>query len=185
MKLEIYFTARHPILHFAKMEVHIQAKATKYNYVVALFATLGSFTYAFNSVIFGSVLDLSSFFTYFKIVPDSSYGASIIDAANGLFTAGGFFGCLLIHWMSDALGRRLSIQLVAVVCVISAALQSGSVHIAMFLAGRTLSGLASGMINCLIPLFLSEISPPAKRGRIAGFHGASAGVAYVSHFTAN
>jgi MFS family permease len=148
---------------------------------VALFACLGSFTYAFNSVIFGSVLGLPSFFDYHKLDSSSSYGASIIEAANRVFTAGGFFGCLLIHWMSDALGRRLSIQLVAVLCVVSGALQAGSVHIPMFLVGRVLSSFGCRMSNSLIPLYLSEISPPAKRGRITGFHGALEGVAYVSY----
>ena len=118
----------------------------------------------FNCVVLGSVLGLPSFFGYFNIDPATTYGASIIDASNGVLTAGGFFGCFSVHWLSDKLGRRLAIQIISISCIISAALQTGSVNIAMFLVGRVINGVAIGMTNCTVPTYISEISPAAQRG---------------------
>ncbi|KAL1899229.1 hypothetical protein Sste5346_003152 [Sporothrix stenoceras] len=61
---------------------------------------------------------------------------------------------------------------VTFICIVSAAIQCGSVHVGMFLAGRLVNGFGVGMINILIPLYQSEISPPSQRSRLMGLHGA-------------
>ena len=159
-----------------------RAKANIYNYAVAFFVALGSFTYGFNSAIIGSVIGLPSFFTYFDFVATSSYGGSIIGASNGLYAGGGAIGCWIVNWLSDKLGRRMAIQVIAACCVISAAIQTGSVHIAMFLVGRFLNGVSVGMINCTVPTYISEIAPAAQRGLIVGAHGICICSAYVSPY---
>ena len=50
----------------------------------------------------------------------------------------------------------------------------------MFIVGRLFGGVATGMIKTTVPGYVSEISPPAHRGRLVGFHGALTIVAYVS-----
>lgn len=165
------------------MTLHARARANGYNHAIALFVCLGSFTQGFNSVVLGSVIGLSSFSSYMKFDPESTHGASIIDASNGVWTAAAFIGCWLVHWLSDRLGRRLAIQIISALCIISAAIQTGSVNIAMFLVGRTLNGLACGMINSTVPTYISEISPAAQRGRLVGFHGALSAVAYVGRLS--
>jgi MFS family permease len=159
---------------------HIRAKANRYNFAVAFFVALGSFTYGFNSAIIGSVIGQPSFYAYFDFVASSSYGASIIGASNGLYAGAGVIGSLTVFWFLDVLGRKRAIQIVAVFCVISAAIQAGSVHIAMFLVGRFLNGLAVAWINCSVPTYISEISPAAQRGRVVGAHGFIICCAYVS-----
>jgi predicted MFS family arabinose efflux permease len=62
-------------------------------------------------------------------------------ATQGLYSGGGIFGCCLIAWLADKLGRKRAVQLVCTICVISAILQAASVHIAMLLVGRFLNGL--------------------------------------------
>ncbi|OQV02334.1 hypothetical protein CLAIMM_07550 [Cladophialophora immunda] len=148
-----------------------RAKATRYNFAVAFYVALGSFTYGFNSAIIGSVIGMPSFYSYFDFVATSSYGGSIIGACNGLYAGAGVLGCWAVFWFADKFGRKIAIQIIAAICIVSAAIQAGSVHIAMFLVGRMLNGFGVGMINCAIPTYISEISPAAQRGLVVGSHG--------------
>ncbi|TKA60160.1 hypothetical protein B0A49_08494 [Cryomyces minteri] len=150
---------------------HVRAKANKYNFAVAFFVALGSFTYGFNSAIIGSVIGLPSFFSYFNFKATSEYGGHIIGASNGLYAGAGCIGCWTVFWLLDTLGRKRAIQVITVLCIVSAVIQTASVHIAMFLVGRFLNGIGVGFMNCTIPTYISEISPPAQRGRIVGSHG--------------
>ncbi|EXJ84560.1 hypothetical protein A1O3_05229 [Capronia epimyces CBS 606.96] len=150
---------------------NLRARANRYNFLVAFFVALGSFTYGFNSAIIGSVIGLPSFYAYFDFEATSSYGGNIIGASNGLYAGAGAIGCWTVFWLLDLLGRKRSIQIICLVCIVSAAIQAGSAHIAMFLVGRFFNGLGVGFINTAIPTYISEISPPAQRGRLVGSHG--------------
>jgi MFS family permease len=143
------------------MTAHVEARANTYQFIIVFFVGLGSFTYCFDSAIVGSVIGLPSIYSYFNFEYTSSYGSSIIGANNGVYTGGGAIGCWFVNWLSDKLGRRLAIQIIAAICTVSAALQTGSVHIAMFLVGRFLNGVGVGMINCMVPTYISEIAPAA------------------------
>lgn len=101
-------------------------------------------------------------------------------ANNGLFAGGGIIGCLLVPWLLDAAGRRVAIQITSLLCVASAILQAGSVHIGMLLVGRFLNGIGVGMMDVAVPIYQSEISPAKVRGRMVGSHGFLVVVGYVS-----
>lgn len=138
------------------------AGGNRYNYLIVFFVALGSFTYGYNSAILGAVLGLPSFFSYFNIDlfgPNSNYGNQITGgifrtllqsykratdtflATNGLFSGGVIIGCMLVAALAGKVGRKKGIQIIAVVCIISAIIQGASVHIAMFLAGRFINGV--------------------------------------------
>ncbi|KAJ5731285.1 uncharacterized protein N7483_005793 [Penicillium malachiteum] len=103
-----------------------------------------TFTYGFNNSLIGSVLGLESFLIYFNITGENSKSNSIIGATSGLFAGGGAIGALLSAWLVNKVGRVRSIQTTCVICIISGAIQGGSVYIAMFLIGRLLSGMGVG-----------------------------------------
>ncbi|OCT51766.1 sugar transporter [Cladophialophora carrionii] len=149
----------------------IRAKANTYNFAVTFFVALGSFTYGYNSSVMASVLGLPSFFSYFNIDVDTNSGSSITGAINGVYVAGGAIGCWTLYWLADRLGRKRCIQIISLLCILSAALQAGSVHIAMLLVARCLNGFGVGMINCIIPTYQSELAPASQRGRLVGAHG--------------
>lgn len=108
------------------MVSHIRAKANSYNFAIAFFVGLRSFTYGFDSAIVGSVIGPPSFYSYFNFEYTSSYGSSIIGGNNGVCAGGGAIGCWIVNWLSDKLGRRLAIQIIAAIYIISAALPAGS-----------------------------------------------------------
>lgn len=63
--------------------------------------------------------------------------------------------------------------------MISAALNAGSVNIAMFTVFRTTAGIGAGMLLANCPVYMSEISPPHLRGMLVGNHAISIVYAYI------
>lgn len=80
-------------------------------------------------------------------------------------------GCIIVAWLADKFGRVRAIQIISALAVVGAVIQGASVHIAMFLVGRTLGGMSAGMMNVIAPLYQSEVSPPKMRGKMVGLHG--------------
>ncbi|KFZ20389.1 hypothetical protein V502_03205 [Pseudogymnoascus sp. VKM F-4520 (FW-2644)] len=123
--------------------------ANAYNYFVVFAAALGSFTFGFTNAIVGTVL-----------------------AQNGLFFGGGLIGCFMFSTLVNKWGRLRGFQVMCLISIVAGILQGGAVHIGMLLVGRFFSGYASGMLNSAVPLYQSELSPPSRRGRMVGSHGA-------------
>ena len=97
-------------------------------------------------------------------------------------------GCLIVAWLADKVGRKRGVQIICALCIVSAIIQGASVHIAMFLIGRFLNGIgwlssvslravafadffSVGMIDVIVPIYQSEVSPAQNRGRMVGTHG--------------
>ncbi|CAK7213533.1 hypothetical protein SBRCBS47491_001832 [Sporothrix bragantina] len=147
-----------------------------FNLALVLALTLGSITYGYTFSIVSTTLGQPGWYTYFDLAsdetsPNYAYTKRIEGAMNGLFCAGGFFGCVFIGWSSNAMGRRKSLFVALPVAIIGGALQAGAAHIAMFLVGRFIGGIAVGILVTLVPLFQSEIAPPAVRGFLVSQHG--------------
>jgi MFS family permease len=96
-------------------------------------------------------------------------------------------GCIIVGWLADRVGRVRTIQMICALSVISAIIQGASVHIGMFLAGRTLGGMGAAMMNAITPIYQSEVSPADMRGKMVGTHGFLIVCGYVSeaHPSAN
>ena len=62
-------------------------------------------------------------------------------------------------------------QLNCIIVTIGTAIQTGSVNMGMFLAGRAIAGFAVGGMVGTVPIYLSEIAAPKHRGLIAGVSG--------------
>ncbi|KEF52756.1 uncharacterized protein A1O9_11173 [Exophiala aquamarina CBS 119918] len=122
----------------------------------------------------GTVFGLPSFYSYFKLNttgPNATYANNIIGATNGIYSGGGIIGCLCLPWLADHIGRKRTIQITCLICIVAVVLQCGAVHVGMLLIGRFLGGASAGMMNCIVPLYMSEVAPPARRGKLVGLHG--------------
>lgn len=63
-------------------------------------------------------------------------------------------------------------QLLCIIVTIGTVIQTASTNLGMFLAGRTIAGIAVGGMIGIVPTYLSEISRPESRGLIGGISGA-------------
>lgn len=74
----------------------------------------------------------------------ASNATQLVGAVNGVYIDGGLIGALLSSQTSDRLGRQKSVSLSSAVAVLGGALQTGSVHIAMFIVARLLARVGIG-----------------------------------------
>lgn len=79
----------------------------------------------------------------------ASNATQLTGATNGCYIAGALIGALLSSQGSDVLGRKRSIVVASSLAVLGGALQAGSVHIAMFIVARLVTGLGIGT-SCAI-----------------------------------
>ncbi len=86
----------------------------------------------------------------------------------GMLVGAAMCGCLLgviINGMiADKLGRKKILGLIAIIYLCGAFLCSQSIAIEMLIASRILNGIACGMANFIVPIYLSEIAPQKTRG---------------------
>jgi sugar porter (SP) family MFS transporter len=92
--------------------------------------------------------------------------------AHGLVVGSGLYGTvlgsLLGGWPTDRFGRKKTLLFIGVLYVLSAVGCGLANSAAMFIAARFIGGLGIGISTVVAPLYISEISPPAYRGRLAG-----------------
>jgi len=90
------------------------------------------------------------------------------SAVVSILSAGTFFGALASGFMADITGRKLALMLSTVVFTFGVILQTASVALPLFLAGRFFAGLGVGLLSAQIPLYQSETAPKWIRGAIVG-----------------
>ena len=95
----------------------------------------------------------------------------LTGAVVAVYIAGEAVGALVQTFVGDKLGRIRFMQLMCVIVTIGVVIQTASMNIGMFLAGRALAGIAVGGMVATVPIYLSEISAPESRGLIGGISG--------------
>ena len=81
---------------------------------------------------------------------------------------GSWLGALISGYLSDILGRKKAIQIGSVIWCIGSILVCASQNIGMLIVGRIINGLSVGICSAQVPVYITEIAPPSKRGRLVG-----------------
>jgi MFS transporter, SP family, arabinose:H+ symporter len=81
---------------------------------------------------------------------------------------GTVLGSLLGGWPTDRFGRTRTLLFIGVLYILSALGCAFANGAALFAAARFIGGLGIGISTVAAPLYISEIAPPAYRGRLAG-----------------
>lgn len=134
-----------------------------------------SFLFGYDSGVMTDVIASKHFLHYFN----TNSASPILGAIVSTFAGGACIGALSGGFTMDRLGRRKSIQIGAFVCVVGAILQAASVHLAMILVGRIITGWAVGIMSMAVPVYQSECSHPKYRGFIVGLAQQMIGVGYI------
>lgn len=88
--------------------------------------------------------------------------------AMGSALYGTVVGSLLGGWPTDKFGRKLTLLFIGILYVLSALGCGFANGVGLFIAARIIGGIGIGISTVAAPLYISEISPPAYRGRLAG-----------------
>lgn len=101
----------------------------------------------------------------------NSIFVSQFNAFQGITAAmpgGSWVGAIVSGFLSDILGRKKAIQIGAVIWCLGSILVCASQNIGMLVVGRFINGLSVGICSAQVPVYLSEVAPPSKRGRLVG-----------------
>ncbi|MQR99800.1 sugar porter family MFS transporter [Gluconobacter aidae] len=94
-------------------------------------------------------------------------GAEVVTSA---IILGALMGCLGAGGISDRIGRRRTVMIAAALFLIGTVVVSAAQSVAVLILARLILGLAIGAASQIVPIYIAEISPPERRGRlVVGF----------------
>jgi MFS transporter, SP family, arabinose:H+ symporter len=94
--------------------------------------------------------------------------AEMHGVAMGAVLYGTVLGSIFGGWPTDRFGRKATLIWIGVLYVLSAVGCGFAWDVYSFIAARFIGGLGIGISTVAAPLYISEIAPPAHRGRLAG-----------------
>ena len=95
-----------------------------------------------------------------------SAGMHGVAIASALY--GTVLGAMCGGWPTDRLGRKPTLFWIGILYFVSAVWSGLASDVWSFIVARFIGGLGVGISTVASPLYISEISPPAARGRLAG-----------------
>ena len=134
---------------------------TNHGFIAAIVAvaTIGGFMFGYDSgVINGTQKGLEAAFALGRLGIGVNVGAILVGSAIGAFGAGR---------LADAFGRRTVMMLAAFLFLISALLAGAASGSEIFIIARIIGGLGVGAASVISPVYISEVTPAAIRGRLS------------------
>jgi MFS transporter, SP family, galactose:H+ symporter len=125
-------------------------------YVAAAFAGLGGLLFGYDTgVISGAELFLRKDFTLSSFALEVIVSGVLVGAAIGALGGGR---------LADLYGRRRLLIATAVIFAIGAVICAAASSPTVLIIGRIIVGLGIGLSSGTVPVYISEVSPPAARG---------------------
>ncbi|KAE9370509.1 putative high-affinity glucose transporter [Stipitochalara longipes BDJ] len=145
-------------------------------YVIAAVAVVGGGLFGFDISSMSAIISTNAYLCYFNQGPYywdkdhicSGPRASVQGGITASMPGGSWLGALISGYVSDILGRRRAIQVGSVIWVIGSIIVCASQNIGMLVVGRFINGLSVGICSAQVPVYITEIAPPSKRGRLVG-----------------
>ncbi len=126
----------------------------------AVVAALGGFLFGFDTVVIsGAEQTIQALW---------SLSPSLHGLAMGSALYGTVLGSLVGGWPADRFGRKKTLFFIGLLYILSAIGCGLAGGVGMFIAARFIGGLGIGISTVVAPMYISEIAPPAFRGRLAG-----------------
>jgi MFS family permease len=95
--------------------------------------------------------------------------AASFAAISAVFTVGGLVGALAAGPFTSRRGRWLSMQATAVFYLFGSAIETFAASVPVMIIARFLTGIGAGASTVIVPLYISEVAPPTKRGFFGAF----------------
>ena len=128
---------------------------------------MGGLLFGYDQGVVSVILVMEQFLSEFPRVSETAGGAGFWK---GLMTAmielGALIGAMNQGWIADKISRKYSIMVAVVIFLVGSILQTAAHGYAMLVVARLIGGVGIGMLSMVIPLYISEISPPEIRGTL-------------------
>ncbi|CAD0097225.1 unnamed protein product [Aureobasidium mustum] len=147
-----------------------------YQFLVSIFASLGSLLYGYDLGVVAEVVAAPSFLAAFG---DNTTNTGLVVS---LFTVGAFFGAFWAGPCGDYLGRKWTIFIGGTIFILGGSVQTAAQNYSYMFGGSV------GALIMIIPLYQAELAHPSIRGRITALQQFMLGVgnliaAWVSYGT--
>lgn len=86
-----------------------------------------------------------------------------------MYTLGGLIGALSAGPLSGRYGRLRTMQLTTIFFALGPLFEAVSPNIGVMAFGRLVSGIGAGASVVVVPIYISEIAPPAEKGFFGSF----------------
>jgi MFS transporter, SP family, arabinose:H+ symporter len=126
----------------------------------SLVSALAGFLFGFDTVV------ISGAEQHIQTLWGLSVGVHGFAIGSALY--GTVIGSLFGGWPTDHFGRKKTLLCIGVLYVLSAVGCAFANGVALFIVARVIGGIGIGISTVAAPLYISEIAPPAYRGRLAG-----------------
>jgi SP family arabinose:H+ symporter-like MFS transporter len=139
-------------------------KTTILRYVIFLACTaaLGGLLFGFDvAIITGAGPFLTRHFALNDLSLGWAFSSLLFGCVLGAFAAG---------QLTDRLGRKRMLVWVAALFALTSVATAMAPSFTLFICARFLGGVAVGGVSLLSPMYVSEVSPPAIRGRMGAFY---------------
>jgi len=111
--------------------------------------------------------------------------AGVHGIAIGAALYGTVVGSLAGSWPADRFGRRPTLLAIGVLFLASAIGSALAPNVTFFIAARFVGGLGIGVSTVAAPMYISEIAPPERRGRLAALFQFNIVLGIVIAFASN
>lgn len=156
----------------------MERKGTNYFIsLITLIAALGGFLFGFDMAVVSGIIEPLKL----------QYGLS--SGQEGLFVSCALLGCIVgvafSGYLSDKIGRRKVLFVSAVLFLISAVGFAFSEEYSVLIFFRILAGMAVGVASNVSPLYISEVAPSQKRGKLVVFYQLAITVGVLAAYISN
>ncbi len=127
-------------------------------YLYTFVAALGGFLFGFDTAVISGTIP---FITKYFALSDVTLGWAVSSALIGCI-----IGALFVGRPADIWGRRNMLKIMAALFFMSALWTGLTREFTGFIIARFVGGIAVGGASVLSPMYISEISPADKRGRL-------------------
>lgn len=97
---------------------------------------------------------------------------TLLGTITAIYDVGCFLGSILAFWIGEKLGRKKTILLGTAVMLVGAVLQTSSYSVGQMMAARVISGIGNGLNSSTVPVWQTETSTSALRGKLVIFENA-------------
>ncbi|TWU15106.1 sugar porter family MFS transporter [Allorhodopirellula heiligendammensis] len=126
----------------------------------ALTSALAGFLFGFDTVVIsGAEKTIQSVW---------SLGHAQHGLAMSMALWGTVLGSLVGGWPTDRFGRKATLLWIGILYLVSAIWSGLATDVYSFMIARFIGGVGVGISTVAAPLYISEIAPPERRGRLAG-----------------
>jgi sugar porter (SP) family MFS transporter len=152
-------------------------KSSLYLYFICMIATMGGLMFGFDvAIISGAVPFIQPYFHWNELQLGWGVSSLLVGAIIGAFGSG---------ILSDTFGRKKVLIIVALFFAVSCTFTALASSAVIFISARLFGGLAVGAASVLSPMYVAEVAPPDKRGKLVAIYQLAIVLGILCSYTIN